>query len=455
MNPLFYLAAFVLALGILVTIHELGHFLVARWCGVKVLRFCIGFGKPLWSKRVGPDQTEWAVAAIPLGGYVKMLDEREGEVASHERQRAFNQQSLWHRSLIVLAGPVANLLLAVLIYTGVFLHGVEEMRPVVGEPVAQSPAARAGFKSGESVRAVDGVAINTWQEFRWAMVQRVGSPQTVRCEVEQGNGYIDFRTLEIASDVELEPETDPLQTLGFTPFQPPMAPVLAAIVADGPAAQAGLLVGDKVLAANGVEVQDWRQVVKAIKASPGEMLRLRIDRQGQVLDVSVLASEVEERGRKIGRIGVAPAPLSEAERAQLLVLTHYSVFGALTKAVQATLDTSLFSLRMMGNMVLGKVSWKNLSGPVTIADYAGQSAQMGLLPYLKFLALISISLGVLNLLPIPLLDGGHLLYHTIEAIKGGPLSEKLMDMCQRLGLGLLGSLMFFALYNDISRLFTR
>jgi regulator of sigma E protease len=454
MNAPFYLGAFLLALGILIVVHEFGHFLAARLCGVKVLRFCVGFGKPILSRRLGADGTEWALAAFPLGGYVKMLDEREGEVPAEEVSRAFNRQSLFKRSIIVVAGPLANLLLAIAIYCGLFVYGVEEMRPIVAAPAAQSQAALAGFQDGETVLKFDGAPVASWQQLRWQVLQNLGKSGEHRLEVMNDRGEIADRVMDLGQLTMDEPESDPLARTGLSPYHPPVAPVLGKVAEGSAAAAAGLQVGDRILTVQGKRLTDWRDLVAAVRASPGRPLGVEVERQGQVLALSVVPTKALDQGKPIGQIGVAAAPLSAEARSHLLVSVRYPLHEALGKAVALTWETSAFSLRMMGRMVTGAMSWRNLSGPVTIADYAGQSARMGVIAYMKFLALISISLGVLNLLPIPLLDGGHLLYHTAEAIKGSPLSERILEFGQRLGFGVLVLLMAFALYNDISRLFS-
>ncbi|MDD5297687.1 MAG: RIP metalloprotease RseP [Rhodocyclaceae bacterium] len=454
MNAPVTLGAFLLALGILIVVHEFGHFLAARLCGVKVLRFCVGFGKPILSRRLGADGTEWALAAFPLGGYVKMLDEREGEVASGEAGRAFNRQSLLKRSLIVVAGPLANLLLAVVLYFALFVHGVEELRPIVSAPPAHTLAAAAGFQDGETIVKFDGEAVESWQQLRWRILQNAGQPGAHRLETLNGRGEITDRAMDFGELSTDDPEADPLAPTGLRPYHPPLAAVVGQVSEGSAGAAAGMKAGDRVLAVQGKKVADWRDMVAAVRASPGRAVPMEVERQGQRLVLSVVPVEIVEQGQSFGRIGVAAAPLPAEERARLLVTVRYPLPEAMGKAVALTWETSTFSLAMMGRMVTGSLSWRNLSGPVTIADYAGQSARMGTSAYLKFLALISISLGVLNLLPIPLLDGGHLLYHTAEAIKGGPLSERALEFGQRLGFGVLVLLMAFALYNDISRLFS-
>jgi regulator of sigma E protease len=459
MNFLFYLGAFALALGLLIVVHEAGHFLVARWCGVKVLRFSLGFGKPILMRRFGRDETELALAAFPLGGYVKMLDEREGEVTETELPRAFNRQSVWKRFAIVSAGPAANFLLAIFFYWALFVHGVEEPRPVLGAPVAGSPVAQAGFKEGELVRSVNGRAVATWQEFRWELLQRALEKGGVTLEVINPRREISFRRLELGSVSLSEGEGDILQPLGFRFFRPPLPPVIGKVTPGGVAETAGLREGDRIVAIDGEQIENWTSVVTIIRDATGRELALDVARGGERMVIRLVPAEAEDRGRRIGRIGVAVKEVDFDDpgkplwdKAALFAVVRYGPFESLHKAVEQTWETSVFSLRMMGRMITGDVSWKNLSGPVTIADYAGQSARLGLSHYVRFLALISISLGVLNLLPIPLLDGGHLMYYIVEIIKGGPVSERVMEIGQQIGLALLVMLMAFAFYNDINRL---
>ncbi|MDT3735705.1 MAG: RIP metalloprotease RseP [Denitratisoma sp.] len=450
-NFLFYLGAFALALGLLIVVHEAGHFALARWCGVKVLRFSVGFGKPLLSCRFGRDQTELALAIFPLGGYVKMLDEREGEVEAAELPRAFNRQPVWKRFAIVLAGPVANFLLAIFMYWVLFVHGVEEPRPVLGKPAAQSMAEQAGFKEGELVRSINGQAIASWQELRWELLQQAIAKSGVTMEVINDRQEVSFRKLDLASIDTSDLEGDILQQMGFRFFRPQLPPVVGKIAPGGVADLAGLREEDRILAIDGVPIASWTQVVTIIREAPGRPLGLAVDRQGKTISLSVTPTEVDDRGKRIGRIGIGVQEVA-VDRAALTIVVRYGPLESLVKASGQTWETSVFSLTMLGRMIVGGVSWKNLSGPVTIADYAGQSAKLGLAYYIKFLALISISLGVLNLLPIPLLDGGHLMYYIVEIIKGGPVSERVMEIGQQIGLALLAMLMAFAFYNDINRL---
>ena len=445
------LLAFVLALGALVIVHEFGHYLVARLSGVKVLRFSIGFGFPLWSRQLGRDRTEWVVAAVPLGGYVKMLDEREGEVPPQELGRAFNRQSVWRRYAIVIAGPVANFLFAILLYWLLFMHGVQEARPIVAAPPPHTPAASAGFEAGEIIRAINGEPVASWQDVRWRMLQLALERRPVKVEVLNRSNQLNWRTLDMSPFDAEQLEGDTLALIGLKLYRPEIKPVIGQIVAGSVADQAGLEAGDQILAAEGKPITTWDELVQAVRSHAGRELQLSYRRGDERRELSLVPETVQQDGSTVGRIGAA-ARLDPRALEELVTVVRYGAASALVKAAQKTWDTSVFSLEMLGRMLIGQVSWKNLSGPVTIADYAGQSAQLGLISYLSFLALISISLGVLNLLPIPLLDGGHLMYYTVEIFKGSPVSDRMMEIGQKLGLTLLLVLMAFAFYNDINRL---
>lgn len=448
----FYLGAFVLVLGVLIVVHEYGHFAAARLCGVKVLRFSVGFGPVVWSRRFGADQTEWSIGLLPLGGYVRMLDEREGEVPAHERDRAFNRQGVGRRSLIVAAGPAANFLLAILIYWALFWQGSEELLPVLGEPAAESPAAYAGVSRGDRVLSVDGETVQTWQDFQWRLLHDAARKTEVELELAHPGGSRSIRRLSLAALAEQGWQGDAFEHLGLRFYRPRIPAVVGQVQPGSPAEQAGLAPGDHILGIDGQAVASWADVVDTIRRAPGQTLALDVQRGPARLTLSITSASVEERGVRIGRIGASVAEASLADEPELKGFVRYGGFEAGWRAVRETWDKSWFSLVMFGKMLSGEASWKNLAGPVTIADYAGQSAKLGIDYYLKFMALVSISLGVLNLLPIPVLDGGHLMYHILEVIKGGPLSERTMAWGQQIGLALLFTLMAFAFFNDLSRL---
>ena len=444
------LVAFVVVLGVVIVVHELGHYAAARLCGVKVLRFSVGFGRPLLMRRFGRDATEWAIAAIPFGGYVKMLDEREAPVAPHEVERAFNRQGVWRRVFIVAAGPAMNLLFACLLYAGLFMYGLPEARPVVGEPTAGTLASAAGFRAGDTVRAINGTAVQTWQDVRWQILQAMLRRDAVAVEVlERGEAAIATRRLDLAGSDDRDLEGDVLQRLVLRLQPPRLDAVLGDIEAGGPAHAAGLQSGDRIVSADGARLESWTDFVRTVQRNPGRKMTLLVERGRQTLAIDVVPETAGSGARARGRIGVAPRDLD-----RFYVRVQYGPPDSAAKAVEKTWELSVFSLRMLGRMLLGEVSWKHLSGPVTIADYAGQSAQLGGVSFLTFIALISISLGVLNLLPVPLLDGGHLMYYAVEIIKGSPVSERVMEMGQRVGIALLLVMMAFAFYNDINRLFS-
>ncbi|MBA4141640.1 MAG: RIP metalloprotease RseP [Nitrosospira sp.] len=444
--------AFIVALGLLIVFHEFGHYQMARWCGVKVLRFSIGFGRPLLRKRWGKDQTEWVIAAFPLGGYVRMLDEREGPVAPQELARSFNRKPVGHRFAIVAAGPIANFLLAILLYWFLFILGVSALKPVVGPVEPATPAAFAGFEKGETITGIGAEPVATWQDARWLLLsQAVDRSPSVAVETVDASGQTSLRHLDLSGINADDLDGDFLKKIGLSSYQPPLPPVISQVVPDSAGSRAGLQAGDEILAVNGKKILLWEELVQKIRTSPGVPLTLEILRQDTHVSLVVTPDIVTEGGEKTGKIGIGPH-IDHTELEKLMTEVSYSAGSAMVRAINKTWETSLFTLRMLGKMVTGQVSWKNVSGPITIADYAGKSAQMGIASYLGFLALISISLGVLNLLPIPILDGGHLMYYVIEIIKGSPLSVKATEIGQQVGMVLLFALMATAIYNDVLRL---
>ncbi|MEO7405068.1 MAG: RIP metalloprotease RseP, partial [Burkholderiales bacterium] len=416
-----------------------------------VLRFSIGFVKPLYiHKSRGLDQTEWVIAALPLGGFVKMLDEREAPVASNELDRAFNRQNVWKRIAIVAAGPIANFLLAIAVYTGLYMVGVTEARPVLGKPTIGSAAERAGVRAGDTIEAINGASVRTWNEARWALLDGVVAKRSDTLSVVDARDAVRTVRLDLSGAILDERSGDPLAQVGLRPYSPPAT--VGSVLPGGAAALAGLREGDRIRTVAGVPVGDFRELLEAVRANSEKAVAMTVDRAGEQLSLTVTPRLDPNAGRKaVARIGIGSTN-DPAIRAKLVIEERYGFFDAIGRGVVKTWDMSVFSLRMLWKMAMGDISWRNLSGPVTIADYAGQSAAMGVLPYLTFIALVSISLGVLNLLPIPILDGGHLLYYAIEVVKGRPVSDRIMELGQRAGMVLLLGLMVFAFYNDINRL---
>ncbi|MEO8385664.1 MAG: RIP metalloprotease RseP [Betaproteobacteria bacterium] len=447
------LAAFVLAIGVLVTIHELGHYLAARWCNVKILRFSIGFGRPLWMRKVGADQTEWVIAVLPLGGYVKMADERDGSAGPADTARAFNNKTVWQRIFIVLAGPTANFLLAAILYWGLFVTGSPGSKPYLAAPAANSVAASSGFAEFDLITQVGDRPVRTWSDARLALIEAAVNRGDITIEVEESTGHRQSKRLNLDSIGADDLDKDFLAKVGILAYRMKVLPVLGEIVEGSAASRAGLRLGDRVLAVQGKLTDKWETLVTQISSRPAMPTDLVIQRAGSQINLIVTPDAVTESGKTFGRIGVKPQ-LDKSIAEKLTTVVRYGPLEAIPRAWTKVWDMSIFSLKMMGRMITGEVSWRNLSGPITIADYAGQSAQLGWIPYITFLALISISLGVLNLLPIPVLDGGQLMYYIAEILKGSPVSEKVMEIGQQVGLTLLLGLTAFAFYNDIHRLVT-
>ncbi|MBF8754656.1 sigma E protease regulator RseP [Pseudomonas guariconensis] len=450
MTALYMIIGTLVALGVLVTFHEFGHFWVARRCGVKVLRFSVGFGTPLvrWHDRHG---TEFVVAAIPLGGYVKMLDEREGEVPPALLGQSFNRKPVGQRIAIVAAGPVANFLLAILFFWVVALLGSQQVRPVIGAVESGSLAASAGLVAGQEVVSIDGKPTNGWSAVNLQLVRRLGESGTLQVGVRDEGATVE-RQHQINLDHWLKgvDEPDPIQSLGLRPWRPAITPVLAEIDPKGPAAAAGLKTGDTLLALDGVTLTDWQQVVDSVRARPEAKVRLRIERDGAQLDVPVTLARRGEGQASGGYLGAGVKAVEWP--AEMLREISYGPLDAVGESLSRTWNMSVLTLESLKKMLFGELSVKNLSGPITIAKVAGASAQSGMGDFLNFLAYLSISLGVLNLLPIPVLDGGHLLFYLIELARGRPLSDRVQGWGVQIGISLVIGVMLLALINDLGRL---
>ncbi len=463
-NSVISFLAFIVTLGVLITVHEFGHFWVARRLGVKVLRFSIGFGRPLW-RHQGRDGVEYVIAVLPFGGYVKMLDEREAPVATEELPLAFNRKPVATRLAIVLAGPLFNFLFAILAYALMFMVGVPGIKPILDEPRPQSLATAGGFQKGDLVVAIDGKTVPTLSAMMLALVDRAMSETVIQVEVlpdcemgcttdpSGGNpSRVKIRTLD-ARDAEKFADTALIfDSMGLVPLRPLLPPVIGQVTAGGAGEQAGLQAGDRILSANDEPISDWQQWRRIVERHPNAPIRIRIDRDGtrQNLEITPTARE-NNQGKLVGFIG-AVADMPEDFAKQLQVIVTYGPLEALAAAMVKTWDMSALTLRMLGRILIGKASLENISGPLTIAQFAGQAANAGVMAFLSMLALVSLSLGVLNLLPVPVLDGGHVLYYLIEMVKGSPLPETVQNMGQQVGIAVLLLLMGLALFNDFSRL---
>ncbi|WP_047393793.1 RIP metalloprotease RseP [Chitinibacter sp. ZOR0017] len=441
------LLSFVLAIGLLVFVHEYGHYWVAKRCGVGVLTFSIGFGRPIWQWQRG--ETTWQIALIPLGGFVRLMDEREAPVEAGQRQRAFNRQAPWKKIAVVAAGPLANLIFAVLAFSLCYWHGVPTMQARVAMVTPASIAAQAGLVSGDKVLAVADQPVATWEQLQIALFAEAGN-ESVALKVQSRAGGERMIDLQLSKLPREEFDQQLLLRLGLSPFA--LLPVIEEVQAGSAAAQAGLQAGDRIVQINGHLVADWSAVQSAVKSSAGRPLNLRVDRQDRQLQFQVTpAMATQADGSSQPRLGISPRA-DAAFNQQQLVQEQYAMPAVLWVGAEKTWQMSLMTVQMFGKMLVGTLSPKQISGPLGIAEYAGLSAQLGWLAYLQFLALISISLGVLNLLPVPILDGGHLLYHSYELLTGKTVSVALTEWLQRIGLALLLTLMAVALFNDVTRL---
>jgi regulator of sigma E protease len=449
------LVAFAVAFGSLVVLHELGHCLVAIWCGVKVHRFSIGWGRVLWSWRAHPDGIEWAISSLPVGGYVKMLDARTEDVSGRseaELRREFTRQGVWKRIAIIAAGPLANFLLAIVLFAGLYMYGIEEPATRLAQPAPGTPAQLAGLKRNDVVTAVNGVRVAGWSELRWQLVRAAVDAKEggdARVEVRRpARGSFTF-SLPASALTALDLDGDVPASLGLAIALPP--PVLGKVDPSGAGARAGLRTGDAIVAMDGAPVADVGAFTQAVRAAPGRAIALDVQRAGQPLRLTITPEAARADDPRKGSVTVGKIKVELVGRPDMIVVADGPV-RATVKAVRRVWDSSVLTVRMIGRMLTGDVSWKNVTGPITIADYAGQSSRIGLASYLSFLAVVSISLGVMNLLPIPVLDGGHLLYYSLEVLTGRPVPERFGEIAQRLGVGLLVTLMALAVFNDVARL---
>ncbi len=452
MHALYTVGGFVLALGLLVFIHEYGHYSVARLCGVKVLRFSLGFGPVIWSRRRGRDQTEWTVSAIPLGGYVRMVDEREGEVPAADLPRAFNRQPLGRRAAIVAAGPAANLLLAVLLFATADMIGVPGLRPFVDAPPKASAAAVAGLQGGDEIVAVDQAAVQDWNALRMQVAGAAVDGRALHVTVQRTDGVRTEHSLDTTGALA-GADGDPADALGLRVWNPSVPARLGQLLTGGAAERQGLHAGDLVLAVDGQPVQDWAAFVSRVRASPGVALHLQVQRGAAQLALTVTPERDASAQPALGRIGAAVA-VDPALHRKLEVLVRRAPWPALQDGVRRTVDLCHMTVSMLWRMLTGHASTKGIGGPLQIASAAGETARLGLVPFLGFLALISVSLGVLNLLPVPVLDGGHLLYYSFELVSGKPLPDQVIATGTRIGLALLAGLMALAFFNDFNRFFS-
>ena len=448
-----YVLAFLVAIGVLVAVHEYGHFWMARRMGIRVLRYSIGFGKVLWSRR-GQDGCEYAFSAIPLGGYVKLLDEREGPVAPEQLTEAYNRKPVWRRILVLLAGPFANFLFAAAAYWILFVVGIPALKPVVGDVTADSMAAEAGLQPGDTIVGVAGDRVSTREGAVLGILDRLMDGTPVELEVVDEDGMT--RSVDLVIEGDRRTLTEPgalLPRLGFDFWYPTIPTEIGKIVAGSPAEKAGLQVGDTVLSVAGKPVADFPAMVKIVQPSPGKTLDFEVERDGERLQVPIEVEAQRDGDRLVGRIGIQPnAAVTIPE--EMKTLERYGPLAAAGRGVEKTWDMSVLTVRMIWNVATGDVSVKNLSGPINIAEYAGFSARQGILSFLSFLAIVSVSLFVLNLLPLPILDGGQVVYQLAELVKGSPLSDRAQAVGQQIGIVLLLVLMSFAFYNDLSRLFS-
>ena len=444
--------AFIISVGLLITFHEFGHFSVARFFDIKVLRFSIGFGRPIYTRHFGRDRTEFTICLLPLGGYVKMLDDREGTVVQQEKAREFNGKPLWQRFLIVLAGPFFNFIFAIIAYSLIYTIGINALKPIIGHVETTSIASSSGFAEGQEILSINGVSTPTWPTVIDSLVNHVVSGDVVDIQVKNNSGEKQVLSLNLSSiSIDEMADGNLLKKLGLNIVKLKLPPIIGEIEKNGPAQASGLLQNDRIIAVNSNLVDSWQEWVEIIQENPNKSLNVELLRDEALINIELRPKNYELNGKNIGRIGARPA-VNDDLYSSYFALEQYSLHLAILRAFDKTWEMSVLTLKVLAKMITGDASVKNLSGPISIAKYAGQSASIGATALLTFLAIVSISLGVLNLLPIPLLDGGHLVYYIIEFFTGKPVSDSIQMTGQQIGIVLLFGLMGLALYNDFVRL---
>ncbi len=443
--------AFLVAISVLVAVHEYGHYIVGKWSGMKVLRFSIGFGKPIWRRVSGPDQTEYCISAIPLGGYVRFLDSREADIAPEDEGRAFDQRPIPLRIATLLAGPFFNFILAIFAYWALFIYGVPTYVPAVGAVEADSYAFDAGLESGDRIVAVDGRETADWEATLLAMLDSMVSTGEIPLRLQDADGNQREAVIDVGGDASRLTEPGLLfDGLGFRPWGARDIPsTVGELPDDSPAADAGIRTGDRIVSVNGETVANFNDLIVAVTPLANQPVAVDYERGGEIYSTTVNVGSMERNGETVGRLGITAA----IRGGDYVYNRQFGPLESVGRAIEKTWASTVFTVRMMGRMITGDVSIKNISGPINIAQFAGESAERGVSSFIGFLAIVSISLGVLNLLPIPMLDGGQIVYQTIEGIKGSPLSDRAQIIGQQIGIAALLMLMSFAFYNDLARIF--
>ncbi len=448
---LYFGLAFLVAISILIAVHEFGHFWVAKKLGVKVLRYSLGFGRPIWKMVRGEDRTEYVLSALPLGGYVQMLDEKDGEVDEQEKHRAFNRQPIWKRFAIILAGPGFNFLFAVVAFWLMFVIGADALKPVIGEVTENTPAAHAGLKPNQEIISINGEPTPVWEVAMNRLLPALVDRESLQITARNPDGSVSQHQLNMGQITrELEPD-NLFELIGFEPWRPPIEPVAGEVEEGTPAAQAGVQKGDRILQIDDLKIHSFNQMADYVSARPDVPLKVRIQRDDKILEMTITPQRIERDGTIIGQMGIPPLRASKIPE-DMIVYYDYPLFGAIPRSLEQTRDMTVLTLKMLSKLFTGEVSIKNLSSPINIAKHAGISARAGISRFLNFLAIVSISLGILNLLPIPILDGGHLMFYVVEMIKGSPVSEEVEMTGRMIGIILLILLMGLAFYNDIMRM---